>query len=791
MIKTKLVYLNLVIISASILCFEIIATRISSVIFEYNYAFIILSIAILGIGSGGIYSFYKINSTEINEVLKTIVKSLGFTILSLVIFVLLVTETNLIVNHFIFLLFLIIPFFFAGIVYSLIFKIFSEYSFKLYAADLAGAAFGSILSIGILDYLGAVNSVFLIIVLLVFPIISFISEHIEKRKIIIFTGMSVLLTILIIINAENNLLGKIPIGNFPEKDYYYVYPDAEQKSEIIESRWSIFGRSDLVQYNDQDMVKQLFVDGAAGSPMYRFNGNIKKPGNILLEILLSQTNAIPFLCLNKNEKNNMLVIGPGGGKEVLLGLFSDIGQIKGVEINPDFVNLVKDYKDFNGGIYTNFPNVDIQVSEGRHYIKDTDKKYDLLVMALPSTEQIQNIDALAMNENYLLTVEAIKDYMKILTNEGQLIFTVHNNWELVRLIITSISAFEELGIQNKEFLNHIAIIEGDYSPTIVIKKNPFTYDELVHWQNIIKTIPKKYPAITYLSSFSYNSRSTVNQFLEDIKVGRFTLNEFIKQNPYNIKPCRDDSPYFYKITKGISEEYIYLIAGVAVFNLFIIAIPLLLFSKRIKESKKRQNKLKVILLPLIVFISIGLGFMVVEVSLFQKLVLYLGSPTISLSLLLSSLLVGMGTGSYFGKRIFIESHQKRLFFISLCIVSAGIILIFLYPLILGSLLKFSIYYRAIVTFILILPLGFLLGIPFPTSIQLLKTENNENLIPWMYGINGAMSVLGSIMAVVLSMLFGFTISFFVGLFFYFLIILYTRNYSDDILVLKAKKDLIV
>ena len=108
----------------------------------------------------------------------------------------------------------------------------------------------------------------------------------------------------------------------------------------------------------------------------------------------------------------MIVIGPGGGKDVLTGLLAGVDDITGVEINPDIVNIVKDHKEFNGGIYTDFPNVNILVKEGRHYIKQEQRKYDLIVMALPSTEQLQNIDNFAMNENYLLTIEAIKDYLR-------------------------------------------------------------------------------------------------------------------------------------------------------------------------------------------------------------------------------------------------------------------------------------------------------------------------------------------------------------------------------------------
>jgi hypothetical protein len=242
--------------------------------------------------------------------------------------------------------------------------------------------------------------------------LSFAHGRLGKNKII--AGYSILFISFIVLtyNGKKEFLGEVPIGNFAEKDFYHVYPNLNFQSQIIDSRWSIYGRSDLVQYSHQDIVKQLFIDGAAGTQMYRFNGSITKTNPLLLDLLLRHSNAIPFLFLQDNGKNNMLIIGPGGGKEVLIGMFSSVKNITAVEINPDFVALVKDHNEFNGGIYTDFPNVHVLVQEGRHYIKRSKEKFDLIVMALPSTEQMQSIEPFAQNENYLLTVEAIQDYLK-------------------------------------------------------------------------------------------------------------------------------------------------------------------------------------------------------------------------------------------------------------------------------------------------------------------------------------------------------------------------------------------
>jgi hypothetical protein len=173
---------------------------------------------------------------------------------------------------------------------------------------------------------------------------------------------------------------------------------------------------------------------------------------------------------------------------------------------------------------------------------------------------------------------------------------------------------------------------------------------------------------------------------------------------------------------------------------------------------------------LFVFISLGAGFMFLELALFQKLILYLGSPTISLSILLCSLLVGMGLGSISGDIFKGKGAYRKLLNSSIAVLVCGTIAIIIYPIILESLLGQDRIIRAFITFVLILPLGFVLGIPFPTSIRILKMHQLDKYIPWMYGVNGAMTILGSVLTIVISMLYGFTYAFATGLSFYVVIV---------------------
>ena len=765
------IYLSLFLLSAAVLCFEIVSTRISSVIFAYDFAFMILSFAILGLGAGGIFSYYFLMRGDGTNVGKIVLRVLFLAGVSFLLFIVMVTKLG-ITDPFIFSFLLIIPFFLAGIAYAQIFKRFAGLSFRLYAADLAGAAAGSIASIALLSYLGAPNSVLLISLLVFAASVRLSRERVRKgMPAALYSILSIALMFLVN-NGRSEILGEIPIGNVPEKDFFHVYPNVETKATIIDSRWSIYGRTDLVSYSHQDVVRQLFIDGAAGTQMYRFNGNVAKPGKVLYDMLLSQTTAIPFLFLDDGQKNNMLVIGPGGGKEILMGLFGGVKNITGVEVNPDFVKIVRNHRQFDGGIYNDFPNVKIITGEGRSFVKRTRMQYDLIVMSLPSTQQLQNIDHLAMSENYLLTVEAIKDYMNILTPSGELTFTVHNRLELLRLIITTMTAFHDMGIGSERASDHFVVLEKDYAPTIVVRKASFSPDDLARIRGVMKIIPGMFPNVTYLPGAAGGLPNTmVNRLLKEIATNRVSMDNYINRSEFNIEPCRDDIPYFYELRKGISPDFAWLLGGVAGVNLAVFLIPFALI------RKKRKSETAALVLPLIVFASIGLGFMIIEVTLFQKMVLYIGSPTIALSILLSSLLVGMGLGSYFGNEIFPGNIYRRLSIGSAAIIIVGVFLAAGYSSILSGFTEAGNVVRALLSVLLILPLGFLLGIPFPTAIQLLKQTNMEQYVPWMYGVNGAMSVLGSVAAVILSMQIGFTFFFAVGLFCYVVVFLSAATYA--------------
>ena len=139
----------------------------------------------------------------------------------------------------------------------------------------------------------------------------------------------------------------------------------------------------------------------------------------------------------------------------------------------------------------------------------------------------------------------MRDYLKSLTQNGQLIFTLHNRWELVRLIVTTLYAFKENGISNSDAINHFLILGSEYEPTIVIKKSAYTVDEIEDIAKVAKSLPADLPKVTYFPFLNNPVNHEVeNIFLQDIKDGQSSLGELIARNSSDISPVRDDSPFF-------------------------------------------------------------------------------------------------------------------------------------------------------------------------------------------------------------------------------------------------------
>ena len=559
--------------SASLLLLEITFARLSSVILSYHYVFLVLSTAMFGLGMGGLAAYYLADKPENGN--KYLTASCALFVLFIPILIVLMAWLPYISNIFFYAFLMFIPFFFAGVLLAVIFRLYPEESSRLYAADIFGAAAGVAAAIFLLREFGGINSALFasvsasvaMIFLSAFsksphpPLIppfargdtggsKWARGDIKKTILPVFlTGFSIF---VFITNLSFQLAKEVPVGDDPIKDLNRLIADPEKGGEIIETRWSAFGRTDLARHTKEADVMTLFVDGTAGTPMYRFNGDIKNPDGIVKEIPKSFPGYFPFLFLKDNEKESALIIGSGGGRDVLIALMAGIKDITAVEVNRELVDIVKGYSRYNGGIYTNYKNVNIVVDEGRSFLKRSNHKYNSIILTLPVTKSSRSIEGYSLTESFLLTEESIIDYLEHLKDDGQLIVLMHNKLMALRMLSLSLSAMKKMGVDNQTAMKQLYLF-GDKLPLFVLRKMAFTEDEI----RIRITEMQRLgfvDGIVFMPYNKINAHDSVNKALLLIADGAVSIEKIIKATDKDISAVTDDSPFFYKFEKGLPDN---------------------------------------------------------------------------------------------------------------------------------------------------------------------------------------------------------------------------------------------
>ena len=763
--QSLFLYSGIFILTASILCLEVLASRVASIIFIHHYAFMVVSLAVLGLGCGGILVFYRSDPGSENDAFETMSKGGILLAVTVTLFLLGVTLLPVLTSQTAFFIALLLPFTAGGVVLSTAFRSFAGRNFLLYAADLSGAAVGSLLSLAVLAVIGGVNGILLIAASAGSAAVIFALAGNRKQLPGISAGTTAAIILLLVINTATGFLGEVPIRSHRYKDMKTFIDDPTTDAVILENRWSTFGRTNLIEDRKNDTIRALYVDGAAGSPMYCFNGDINnlQPHVQLLRDKFSAAHALDVM--ENNEKRSMLVIGPGGGRELVLALLAGVGSITGVEINPDFVDIVRDYSDYNGGIYTDYPSINIVVDEGRSYLRGSGKTYDIIMFSLPSTDTMRGFEGYTFAENYLLTRDAIEDYIDHLSPDGRLIMVLHNTYELVRCVSLVLGAFEERGIGNADAMQHIAAFGQKHDPAVIVSKQSFNSEEINKLYKRITEYKLDYPSSTYMPNIPQqikeirypNGRvekvTIFNYAFVDIAKGRLNLEGLINTMQSDRYIPTDNRPFFFKHERGLPVQITALLVIIILVNILFIIATLLT-----RRQMRRFGK------PLLLFTLLGLGFMLVEISFLQRLTLYLGSTTVSLSILLAGLLAGMGLGSRFGGSLLGNRHTSRIQLFSLLIIIISLILFWGLPALLDNFMGSSVFVRALLALVFLIPFGFVLGVPFPSALRLVHERKGHRAIPWLYGINGTMSVLGSVGAVALSLSYGFPAALFAGVF---------------------------
>jgi len=787
MIKDRKILPVIFLCSLSSLAYQIALTRIFSISLWYHFAFMIVSIAMLGIGaSGTVLSLYSrlrdLSYLGMYSLLLGIGISLSYLISNQIHFdpVKLSWETTQLFYICLYYITLSVPFFFFGLIIATAFASFSERAGLIYGADLLGAGIGSIGILSLMTATGPDRVVFILS-----SIVFMASFVIGNNKVKAVSIVLILFNLSLLLYRP--ALIETRISPYKGLQVALRYPGAEHMKSYSSpfSRIDVF-KSPLVRSAPglsliylEPLPEQIgfSIDGnEIGAIIHGGESDFKAESLRFLKYLPS---ALPY---EMGKRDDVLVLDPKGGLHVLVARHYNSKNIYKVESNPLIVNIIKkDFRDFSGNIYER----DTWTGLGRSWLKADRKRFDIIDISLMGTLPSGHF---GIAEDYRFTVEAFKEYLRHLKPEGMVcinLFILPPPRVELRILTTIIKAMEEVGIKNYE--QQIVALRSWGSICILLKRSPFTFQEIgsiKKFSHSLKFDLIYYPGIKEEESNIYVMMPSNEYFIafRDL-LNPETKNSFMQNYLFDIGPVRDDKPFFHyylkfknirEIYKTMGEKWQYFIeegyilpavfVQVIFLSLILIVLPAAARRKvnlKFEAEKGKNLSLDLNLLPYFAFL--GIGFMFVEISLIQRIILPLENPPYAVATVLTSLLIGSGIGSLLSYR----TEGLRSPFVMIVLSFLIIIYSLLLSFISDVIAPHSLPVKMLSVFFVFMPLGFLMGIPFPTGLKMLG-ERNELLIPWAWAINGCFSVLSPILAIMLAMAIGFTSVLWIGAVMYLL-----------------------
>jgi hypothetical protein len=749
-------------------------TRIFSGEFFYTFAFLVLSLAIMGLGLGAL-TLRLFPSLNKHILLGLFLALSGLTALcgpplifklGLVfskIFVSWLMVGKLIIAAII----LGSTYFFGGIALAMLFKNNHQNIPRLYMADLIGAGGGVFIGIILMNRIGTPESTFLIALPMLLA--AFISS--VKWMKIIPAGLAVLM--FLFLPSSENLLE----ANRPER------------APVIYKHWDAMAKIKIYDFNG--IYRGINVDNVSNSPVYPFDGiwdpedTADNDWSINVSYLIDQFDSCTFLSL-----------GSGGGTDVLQALAEGATEVHAVEVNPHinrmmtvgdtsgyieselslpdtiprssaedstaaeempYIPVIRDstgtiitLANYSGHIYSD-PRVRVITEDARTYIRRHKNRFDVIYSLSSNTWAALASGSFALAESYIFTTEAFRHYWEALTDSG--FMSMEHQVYMPRIVSQLKNALLNLGIEDP--LSHFAVYDLPQMrrKLLLISKQPLT-DE-IRYNAYGELTPDKFERIHLLFP---SPDSLEDNFINQI-VTKGWKSQADNAN-INLFPSTDDRPFIAQmgLWKNLKKENLDKVNQYAEFYGFplskivlavILAVSLIfLIPLNLIPYFTGGNKLKAA--PWLYFFLIGMAFMILEIILIQKYTLFIGASVYSFATVLLTVLIGSGIGSRFAKQI-----NNALPFAAIVI---WIILdLLLFKSIVSLLGGLDMSYRVIITSIIIFPLGFFLGMPFPKG----GLRAGEN-IDWGFAVNGAASVLGSTLIIYFAITYGFNLSLILG-----------------------------
>ena len=784
--------LSVALVSASALAYEILLMKLFSIIEWHHFAYMIISLALLGYGVSG--TFLTLARERLlrhfpyayvgSIVLFALSSVFCFMLAQQIPFNPLLWEAKQLFFLFGLYLLLALPFFFAANAVGLALLCYKTDISRIYAADLLGAGLGTLAILGLL-YLFFPAFILELISLagLLGALIAFKELSLKPRAGALLLFVLPLLALL--------LAGRSITLNIND------YKDLSQTlrisgTKIVQERTSPLGLLTVVaspevpfryvpglsMASTAEPLPQLgvFTNGDGMSAITEFPDKMEKLG-----YLDYQTSALAYH-LGAPEK--VLILGAGGGSEVLQALYHNTGRIDAVEIDPEMVDLVgREFAGFDGNIYAR-KNVKVHTAEARGFVASSPERYDLIQMTMVDSFGASSSGLYSLNESYLYTVEALQLYLQHLRPGGYLSLT---RWlklpprDALKLFATALDALERSGVKTPE--KQLVLIRGWQTSTLLIKNGILSAAERKALERFCSERlfdTAYYDGIAPASANRYNILDRP-YFFEGTQALLQNREQYYRDYKFDIRPATDDRPYFYHFFKWETLGEIFVLRGAGGLHLLewgylvlvasllqavaatllLILLPLRHYRKS-RESSVAASKKKV----LIYFFALGLGFLFLEIYFIQRFLLFLSHPLYTVAVVLSAFLIFAGLGSSYSKRLAAQKGYSRSARYGIyALLLLGLFYLLALDQIFGFLLTQSEPLKIAASLLLIAPLAFSMGIPFAMGLSELGSHS-EALIPWAWGVNGCASVISAVAATLVAIHFGFTAVMVMALLFY-------------------------
>jgi len=743
------------------LIMELALTRIFSVVFYYHFAFLAISVALFGLGAGGVFSYVvAARPGNIYQKLGSLALSASLSVV-LVLWFILSRESNGVWTLAAVYFASAVPFFLAGAVVSIAISEAIERVHRAYFFDLAGAAVGCLMLIKFLDIAGGPGTVIAAAAVYAIAAALWYNQARQDGLRISAVLVALLMVLLMVVNGK---------AHWFDVHWAKGLPIPEERF----SAWNSFSRVGVAFEKNPDGTNgnwliRIDADAATGIPTtFDWEHGLTDQQRASL---LQQGPGFPY-AMRRGAK--ALIIGPGGGYDVSRALASGSTDVTAVEINPLIANkimqdvMVKD----NHGIYS-LPEVHLHVEDGRSFVRSSNEKYQVLQATLVDTWASTAAGAFALSENNLYTSDAFFDYLSHLTDDGMLAFT---RWgfvpprESLRLVSLAMDAMARLG--EPDPASHVVVVRDDATKingwgaqdTVLISRKPFSAVDL---KNARRLAAESRMELIYLPG-----QASQNAFGE--LLASANPKQFWSAYPFDVSPVGDDRPFFFYtvqprdlwnfVKNGNEESADYkinravpLLFGLMGLSIFVTGLILVLPRLLLGTQLPKQRNVMTFLWY---FLCLGAGYILVQVALIQKFVLLLGHPTYALTVIVFSMLVASGVGSYFSGTL-IAGDDRRLVRVLAGVAVLVAILAFAAAPLVTAAAGWSLQAKIILITLAVAPAAFLMGMPFPSGLRRLEQRHPPS-VRWAWSLNAAASVLGSASAIFLAIYMGLRSTLLVG-----------------------------